>query len=96
MICPVCRNHLNSSKDNNNILFNGMCEECAANCDYYYKDSGVSEISENEMRENNLSVMDSFLEQDFVDPYPEKEIKNVRRKRKSKKTSPRKLLEKDL
>jgi hypothetical protein len=85
MRCPVCQTHQCSPQDNNDILFNGMCSECLVNCDYYYREDRKPLISEQEYRDEGLSIVD-FIDQDFVEPIVKKEIKNVRRRRKTNKT----------
>ena len=85
MRCPVCQLHQCSPQDNNDILFNGMCSECLSNCDYYYRDGGSKDIIEQLAVYEGLTIINDLIEQDFIEPYVKKEIKNVRRRRKTSK-----------
>ena len=92
MRCPVCQIHQVSPQDNNNILFDGMCSECLSNCDYYYRDGGSKDITEQLAVDEGLTIINDLIEQDFIEPYVKKEIKNVRRRRQNKKSSTKELL----
>lgn len=60
MKCPICLEHLNSTFENSNIVFNGCCSKCLVSSDFGFNIE--TEITEAEAKENNLRIVNRIEE----------------------------------